>query len=267
MYLFFELTASSRRLSKENLKEKKGFVIEKKEIKSVIEVPEKYSAFTADNKNIYVASGSDKTIYCIDIDSGAVRWKFTDQRISAITCKPVVFKKQIIFSTPEQIFMLGDNGAVSSVKNIDNGPVYWPGIAASEGKLIIPAARNLIEYDGANFIPLDNFPDFSGQSYAAIYNNILAVSLLNEKKILLYDLVSRRIIWQSSNLQQRTFIEPLVVDNFVYIADSAGNLYKFNYSKEKQTPVSAIAAGSGIMTNLIYKNFRLKSVFHLVDIQ
>ncbi len=214
---------------------------------------EKNCAIISDNKNIYIASEKDKAIYCIDPVSKKLAWKFTSNWISTISCIPIVYNDKIIFGTPEYIFILNIDGSLFRINDLKNGPVYWPEIIKINDKIYVPTSKDLYEYNGNKFSLLENFPDFLGQIYISSDNKNIVALFLFEKRIRLYNLTDKKIIWESNMLKQRSFIKPIIINNHILICDCIGNIYKFDYDSNNSAQI-ILNLGVGIKTNIINKN-------------
>jgi outer membrane protein assembly factor BamB len=195
-------------------------------------------------KNIIIADDDDKNIYCLDTVDGKLKWKFADKIMRTVSSCPVEYKNNLIFGTPDALFVLNSEGKLVSMKKIENGVIFWPQFVKLNGILYIPTSKKLFLFDGETFGQPENFPDFTGQAYISGDIGNIYVSLLNEKTIFSYGLNEKSINWKSGPLIQRSFVQPLVYENFIITGDSAGNIYKFNRtSNEIKTEILKIDTG------------------------
>jgi len=214
---------------------------------------EKNTAITHDNANIYVASDFNKSIYCIDLLNGELKWNFKNNELKKITTPVINFKNELVVSSPVNIFVLNNKGELLKIYKIQKGPSYWDFPIITDNKLFIAGSENVYIYNGKEFSILKELPKAMGQLYIQDFLDNLFFVYSNEKIIRLYNIKKNKIIWQSNNLNERIFSKPLITDKYILIGDISKNIYKFNYLHDGN-PVSKLSIGKGIVSNIILKN-------------
>ncbi|MBN2544252.1 MAG: FecR domain-containing protein [Spirochaetes bacterium] len=211
---------------------------------------EKFTYFFTDDKNLYIASDSNREIYCINSINGNIIWEFTDFRLKNITSVPVFFNGHMISSGPNHIFIIEKNGSPFLIQKINKGPSFWPESINFNGKLYIPGFEDIHVYDKTNFTILKNFVKSPGQIYISAAGGKLFCTYSSLQKISIYDLEKKQEIWVSEILNAKVFMPPLVTVDIIYFADDTNTLYKYDYKKNKS---EKLFIGTGVISNLILK--------------
>ncbi len=243
--------------SKDNITEieKDLFLIEKLPYTNNIELTEKNTYITNDNTNIYITSESNNQIYCIDCKTGKIKWKFSDEKMNGLTSPATSFDDIIVLSNPDNIFILNKKGEIKTSIKLEKGVNYWASPLKANNKIIIPASQNIYYYDGDSIKIIKEFGNSLGQIYASYYNNKLFCLDSNDQKIKIFDLIENKIIWTSSQIENRIFCYPSVIENNIYVSDFKNNFYKFGFKNDKTSP-EIIKMGIGTVSNLVYnKNY------------
>ncbi len=219
-----------------------------------ITLQEKNTAITGNKNYLFIADDSNNSVYCIDTKNKKVKWQFKDENFKSITAPVISFNNEMIFGSPDYLFILNDNGNIKIKKEIKNGPNYWTSPVGINKTLFIPTSQTIYKYNGSDIKQLDNFPDSKGPVYISYYSNKICFNDLNEKKVKIYDLNNNKIISESMELNQRSFMSPLITGNFIFIIDIGGMIYRFNLNSLNSMP-EKLNINSGVMSNLIpYEN-------------
>ncbi|MBN2544389.1 MAG: FecR domain-containing protein [Spirochaetes bacterium] len=246
-----------------------------------INLTERETSVTSDGTLMYVTSDSNKKIFCIDFKNSSQQWAFFDADINKFTCAPVSFQNKLVLSTPFYIFAINSSGRAVMKKAVDKGTTYWAGIIKYGNKLFIPTSSTVFAYDGNTIIALPDFPETIGQIYLTVSGSNLFCSVPNEKKIKIYDIKQSKIVWTSEDLNQRTFMSPVVYKDEVVIIDSSGLVYKINYldnsKKTLQLDAGVVSqpllyaddiyfiANNGYFYNVSLKNFNNYAKISKID--
>ncbi len=200
---------------------------------------------------IFIACNKNKTLYCFDVNTNKLKWKLTDKKIKNITAPAVFYNDKIVLGTPDGIFVISTDGKIVDFKTIARGPNYWSSPVIAGGRLLIPGFETVYTYDGANFSGLNSAIKTNGQIYLSYGSNLIFYSLLNEKKIKIFDLANNRIADESFVLADRVFMPPAVDGADLYIADISGNIYKFDRTNNSR---KILKIDAGIISQIVYSN-------------
>jgi len=226
------------------------------------------SELTSDDKNIYISSDSNNTVYCIDSRYGKLLWKFKSELIKDITSPAIPYLNNLILSTPDKIIILDKNGNIKSSQDIVNGTKYWAYPVIADKRILIPTAQNIYYFDDTSVNILENFPESLGQLYISCSNNLLFYGDSNENRVRIFDLSANKIIWESAKLENRIFSSPLFAGRHVYISDLNKNILRFNYALSRQPEILEIETGA--VSNIVYGNDNIYLVnnsgwFYMID--
>ncbi len=234
----------------------KKIIIKKIKINIGLSLNEKNTAITSDEKNIYISSDSNKAIICIDPKFEKTKWIFKHPDLDKITCAAISFKNKLILANPDNLFIININGNLDLLTEIKNGPIYWPELKRINNDLLIPTCNSIYKYNGETLSKLNNIPDILGQLYISSSQEKLFCLNLNEKNIMIYDLLNEQIIYSTNKINNRSFISPKLIGDFIYITDCISNIYRFNLKSQNANPeINNI--GTGVISNLIFANNHL----------
>jgi hypothetical protein len=225
----------------------KSTKIERSDFNPGLKADETGTSITSDGKKeVLISSDLDKSVTCIDISGKKVKWKFTDKRIVKINSPAIRFGGFTVIGTPEMIFVLDGHGLIKDSKQVTMGPSYWAYPVIQGKRVLIPSFGRIYSYEGSDITSFELGNRFNGQIYVMVSGNDLYFASLNDKKIFMTS--NGKVIWQSEEMTDRTFMPPITANDGIFIADLSGNIYNFipgsNYKKVVNT-------GAGIVTDMI----------------
>ena len=235
-------------LLEEKDKNKKDIIIKKIPLKLNIKLTESDTTITSDNRNIYVSSGKDKTVYCIDPLKEILKWKVNNKRIKNITSPAFPYKDKIILCTPDNIIIINMDGKIIKIIDIPMGPSYWASPKNINDSLYIPTFDTLYKFKN-NDLSLNEILKSNGQMYINSDLENIYYTVLNEKKIKIYNIKKNKIIWESQKFKDRAFIPPIKQKDNIYVGDISGYIYKYSINKNS---VQTIINEAGIMSDMIH---------------
>ena len=235
--------------------EKTIFKVNKYITSGKIKLSEKGTYLTSLNNIIYVTSDENSAVYSVNSDNGKILWKYSDPDLTDITSPAFPFNNQVVIGTPGNIIILGNSGKVIKTVKIKDGPKYWASPVKINNKLYIPTSLELYSYDSSSLEKMNLSSAILGQIYIAGDLNNLYYADSNEGKIKAMSLKENKIIWESQKILGRLFSAPLFYNGNVYASDMNNSIYKFNLVNP--LPLKSVNIGTGVLTNIIYKNNKL----------
>jgi len=213
---------------------------------------EKSTAVVSNDSGIYISSDTSKSVICVNPKTGKVAWKFSNSKIKSIFSPAIPFRGNVILGTFETIYVIGPNGTVKSSKDIENGPTFWSTPVVGKDSIYIPTARSIFSYAGGEITELKGYPQANGQLYLSADNDSLLVVEPQYNILKQFDLNTKSVVWTSDKLLSPIYSSPIFVGKYFVVADSTGNLYRFD-SETKSTKPDVIKIGAGVMSNLVAK--------------
>ena len=208
----------------------------------------KSSSVTSDGKFIYISNDLDKKIYCVDPESGKIRWTFSDPKILKVQSPLKYSHNSFVLSTYNYIAIINSAGKLVSGMDVTNGTSYWAEPVEAPGVLYIPTTRNLYAFDGKKISSLDAVPNSQSQEFiAADGDYIYIVDSLN-KNIKAYNIKTGKTEWESSEITGNVFTNPVVAGSFVYAADIAQNIYRFDLKSGAERTLNI---NTGVVSNIV----------------
>ncbi|MCG8570341.1 MAG: FecR domain-containing protein [Spirochaetes bacterium] len=231
---------------------KKEVIIRKLPFNPQLQLDEKETSLAIDNNNIYITSDSNKSLTAVDIKSGKLLWKFTHHLISKLTSPALIYQKNLIISTSNHVFIISKQGKLLKLLNINDGPVYWAKPEIHNDSLLIPANDILYILKGNSLEKTNNIFNTSGQLYITKAKpNILYFYNINSKKLAMYNLNKNIVTHQSTPLKHRAFMKPVFANNYIFIADSIENIYRFDTTFNDQNSIT-LKLPAGVVSEIIY---------------
>lgn|GEM_PF-1148288 len=250
----------------------KNILIKKLPYNPGINLEEKDTSIIADNQNIYIASDSHKTLFCINFNNGKLLWKFTNSLLTKITSPPIIYQNKIILCTAKNIFIINKNAQIDTILDIKDGPIYWAHPTIYKNSLLIPANDMIYQLNGSILNQYENIFNNPGQLYINNANdNTLYLYNINSRTIRHFSLENNTSLAVTLPLKQRAFMSPVINDKYIFIADSVDSLYRYDIKLQKsQTKI--IKLQTGVISEIIIKNNYLyfignNGAFYHVNIQ
>jgi hypothetical protein len=216
------------------------------------ELSEKTTSITGTDGNLIISSDTSKSIISFDPENGKLNWKFSSAKIKTIFSPAIFIKNDTILGTSDSIFVLNSSGNIKQTKEISNGPSFWSSPVIGKGTAFIPTTRTIFTYDGNEIGELKDFPAAQGQLYLSYYDNALFIVDSLYFTIRKYDLKKNEVTWTSDKLQSRIYTTPAFSGKYFFVADSAANIYKFDYESGNTKPETT-KIPAGVTSNMIAK--------------
>jgi len=215
------------------------------------------TSITTDNNNIIVASDFNNKIYYIDSENGKLIWDFKHNDLKNITSPAVPFKDNIVIGSPGVLIILDSKGNIKIKKDLIKGPSYWISPIVVNNELYIPTSETIYKFADDKLNSLDNFPKAMGPLYINGDSQFIYYVDLNEQRIKIYDLYEKKLSWISDEFYQRVFMCPIKAENYLYVADIAGKLYRYDIAAKNKIPPQILNLETGVLTNILYYGNKL----------
>jgi outer membrane protein assembly factor BamB len=182
------------------------------------------SPVLSDDKVYFAAVNSD--IYCLNQEDGSLVWKSKNstptqdknhdpKKGSYVRSSPAIYKDKLLVAVSFQGFDYKNNIETGSFD------IFTFDAKTGENKLLLSTEAYLFEKDTKEYIAPD---DCAMRSALTIANDKLFVS--TTKKLLCFDLLSKKILWSHNvNPKQPFFCTPTVVDDKIYYGSPNNDFY------------------------------------------
>jgi hypothetical protein len=207
---------------------------------------------------LLVSSDTDSSITAIDVLTGRIQWKFTNNELRNITSPAVFFGNRILIATPESLFITGKNGKLLETFKITQGTTFWSRPLVTANGIIVPTSKTVIHLFDEIPAEIEGLPTANGQIYLGKTESEYIMNYSNDLVIHQVDSRTKRVTWSSNKLEDRSFTEPLVINNRIYIAGSSGSITEFTPDRRKPTAKGKVPAG--LMSNLIHYDDKMYTV-------
>jgi outer membrane protein assembly factor BamB len=212
-------------------KNEDSFKIKKSSFSLNTDLKEVNTSIRSDENFIYISNNLDNAVYCMDPSNEILKWKFKDDKLKTVSTPVSVFKNNLIFSSPDAIYILNKNGKLKMKKNINNGPVFWVEPVIGNNNLYIPTSQNIYKFTGSDITEVTGIEDADGLLYVSFYKGFLYYNDLISKSIKRFDPSFGSAPEEIMKLNKRAFMPVCLTEKYLMIIDSAGTSYRLNMTK------------------------------------
>lgn len=204
------------------------------------------------DKFIIVTSNTNKSLYCIEPGNKEIKWTFTADTISYINSPAVLYNDTAILAADNTLHVIDmEKGTIKQQLELRQSTTFWASPIQHKNDLIIPLTKALYLFNGETLEEIEEFSDTRGQLYISSYNQNLFVVDSIYAGIRGYDMEKRAVTWESEQLKEvNIFTTPVVYEDYLVIANSENDIYRFNHTVKSQSPL-ILRIGVGIASNFI----------------